>query len=132
MEYKNLLEEAYKRMPKRIVKGERFEVPRVLGHIQGNRTIISNFYQIANTLGRKPEHLLKYVLRELATPGELSKSALIIGSKVPASRINEKIHQYVNEFVICSECKRPDTKLVKVEGIVFMKCFACGARHAVK
>jgi translation initiation factor 2 subunit 2 len=132
MDYEKLLESAYEKMPKDALKTERFEVPRALGHIQGNRTVISNFYQIANVLGRKPEHLLKYVLRELATPGELTKNALIIGTKVSASRINEKIQQYVKELVLCRECKRPDTKLSKVEGVAFMKCSACGARYTVK
>jgi len=132
MNYESLLDTAYERMPKETQSGERFKVPRVNGHIQGNRTVISNFYQIADALGRKPQHLLKYVLRELATPGELTKSALIIGTKISASRVNEKIERYAREFVMCSECKKPDTKLVKVDGVISMKCSACGARRAVR
>ena len=132
MDYEKLLESAYEKMPKDALKTERFEVPKVSGHIQGNKTVISNFYQIADVIGRKPEHLMKYVLGQLAAPGELSKTALMMGTKIPASRINEKIQQYVKEFVICRECKKPDTKLVKDSGVVFIKCAACGARHVVK
>ena len=77
--------------------------------------------------------MLKFVLRELATPGEIKKSGgVIIGTKVPASRINEKIKQYANGFVLCSECGKPDTKIEKEEGISFLKCTACGARHTIK
>lgn len=133
MNYENLLDRARKNLSESVLKSERFEYPKVIGHIQGNRTIVTNFYQIADALHREPEHLLKYVLKELATPGELKKSgALIMGTKVSASRINEKISQYVKEFVLCPECKRPDTKLTKEDKITFMKCQACGAKRTIK
>ena len=130
--YEQLLERVRKNLPEESYKAERFEVPKVIGHIQGNRTIISNFFQIATTLRRPPEHLLKYVLKELATPGELSSTALLIGTKVPASRVNEKIQQYVKEFVVCSECKKPDTALLREDKITFLKCSVCGAKKAIK
>jgi len=111
---------------------ERFELPKVRGHIQGNKTIISNFKQIADALGRPDAHLLKYVLKELATPGELKKSGLLFGSKIGASRINEKIASYAKEFVICKECAKPDTKMVKEGSFDFLKCNACGAKQPIK
>ena len=133
MDYKKMLKEVRKELPEAVFEKERFEIPKVSGHIQGNRTIISNFLQIANILGRDPEHMLKYVLRELATPGEIKKSgSVIIGTKVPASRINEKIKQYSNGYVFCYECGKPDTKIEKEKGVIFIKCMACGARHPVK
>jgi translation initiation factor 2 subunit 2 len=130
--YKKLLEKARKELPESVLKVERFEIPKVRGHIQGNKTVISNFHQIAAVLHRKPEHLQKYILKELAAPGELKQSALMIGAKLSAARINEKIEQYAREFVICPECKKPDTKLIKEGGTTFMKCMACGAKHPVK
>lgn len=132
MEYKSLLERAIKSLPELSQATERFEIPRVVGHIQGNRTVISNFHQIASFLRRDADHLLKYVLKELAAPGELTKTALILGTKVPASRINEKISQYVKSFVICPECRKPDTKMLKEDKVTILKCSACGARHSVQ
>jgi len=132
-EYKQLLKIARKELPEHIFQKERFEILKVKGHIQGNRTVISNFLQIASALGREPESMLKFVLRELATPGEIKKSgSVIIGSKVPASRINEKIIQYSNSYVFCYECGKPDTKIEKEGNFSFLKCTACGARHSVK
>jgi len=132
-DYKKLLEEARKDLPEHVFQKERFEIPKVKGHIQGNRTIISNFLQIASTLGREPENMLKFVLRELATPGEIKKSgSVIIGSKVPASRINEKIKQYANSYVFCYECGKPDTKIEREGNLSFIKCTVCGSRHSIK
>lgn len=131
--YKDMLSEVRKGLPEIVFIKERFEIPKAMGHIQGNRTVITNFLQIASSLRREVDHMLKYVLKELATPGEIKKSgALIMGTKVPASRINEKIRQFANEFVLCSECGKPDTALVREEGINYIKCTACGARNVVK
>src|SRR3989344_4607425 len=130
--YENLLKRAQELLPQKSTAAERLEVPKVLGHIQGNRTVVSNFHNIADVIRRPVDHFLKYILKELATSGEMSKTALILGTKVPASRMNEKVQQYLKDFVICPECKRPDTKLEKEDNVTLIKCSACGARHAVK
>jgi len=132
MEYEEMLKRAREKLPESVTKAERFEIPKIRGHIQGNRTVLSNFYQIAATLHRPPEHLLKFILKELATPGELKKTAAIIGTKVSASRVNEKIQKYAETYVICPECKKPDTKLIKEEGVTILRCLACGARKPVR
>ena len=132
-EYKDILKEVRKNLPEVVLVRERFEIPKVRGHMQGNKTIISNFLQIASTLRRDVNHLLKYVLKELATPGEIKKSgALIIGAKISASRINEKVRKYANEFVLCPECGKPDTQLIQKDDIHHIKCLACGAKNVVK
>lgn len=132
MEYKALLEKARNELPEAISSKERFEIPKVLGHIQGNRTVISNFFQIAKALGREPDHLLKFVLKETATPGKIVRQRLILGSKVSATQINQKIRQYANTYVLCPDCGKPDTELIKEKGISMLKCTACGSKHPVR
>jgi len=126
-----MLERGKKSLPEISSSSERFVVPKVTGHLEGNKTVISNYFQIASILGRTPEHLLKFISRETAAKGEIKKQLLVFNTKIPSSKINEKIEQYVDRFVICKECGKPDTKLSK-EGIVtFMRCQACGAKSAV-
>ena len=132
MEYKKLLEKAIKQLPEKVVTKDRSEIPKVVGHLQGNKTVISNFLHIADMLGRDTNHVLKFILKELATPGEIKNKEVIIGTKVSASRINQKIQQYAEEFVICKECGKPDTKLIKEGDYSFIRCQACGARHPVR
>jgi len=132
MDYLELLKKAREKLPEAAFEKQRFEMPKVIGHLQGNITVISNFRQIAQTLRRPTEHLLKYVLKELAAPGSLKPKGLLIGTKVPASKINEKIKQYAHEYVLCSECGKPDTIIEKEGEITYMKCTACGAKHPVK
>ena len=133
MDYKELLKKAKMDMPKAVLEKERFEIPKVRGHLQGNKTVVSNFIQIAGVLRRNTEHMLKYVLKELAAPGEIKKSSsLMLGTKISASRINEKVKKYAEDFVLCKECGKPDTKLEKEGEFMYIKCMACGAKHYVK
>ena len=130
-DYDKLLSEAKEALPEDTKEVARFEIPKARGHAEGNKTIVSNFVQIADTLGRNPKHLLKYVLKEIAAPGEIVQNRVIIGSKVSANRINEKIKQYAEEFVFCKECGKPETKMTKEGDIYIIKCQACGARQSM-
>lgn len=133
LEYLKLLKNAKEKLPSLSQESSsRFEMPNVLGHLQGNKTVISNFNQIVDTLNRPVEHFLKFILKELATPGELKGGLLILGTKVRSADINEKIKKYAEEFVLCRTCGKPDTKLVNEEGFVFLRCQACGAKRAVR
>lgn len=133
MEYAQLLKRARDRLPQSVFEKERFEIPKARGHLEGNKTVITNFTQIASTLRRPVDHLLKYVLKELATPGEVFRSGfLVLGTKLAASRVNDKIRQYALEFVLCPDCGKPDTEIKKEGDFSFLKCSACGAKHPVK
>lgn len=130
--YQELLKRARDNLPESVYESARFEIPKVKGHIQGNKTVISNFLQIASTLRRPVDHLLKYILRALATPGEIKKNLLVFGRKLSANIINEKIRLYAREFVICSECGKPDTQIIKEGELSYLRCMACGAKNRVK
>lgn len=130
--YKTLLDEAYGKIKKAESNGERFEIPKAEGHFEGKKTIITNFSQIASIFRRKPEHLQKFLLKELAASGQKEGDRLILNIKLPSSRINQKIEEYAKEFVICRECKKPDTELLREDRITFIKCLACGAKHSVR
>ncbi|MBT6995215.1 translation initiation factor IF-2 subunit beta [Candidatus Woesearchaeota archaeon] len=132
MEYEKLLERAKKNLPEKADAKERFEMPKVKGHIEGNKTIITNFNQIAVTLRRDAKHMLKYLLRELATPGTIDGQRLTLGRKINSTIINNKLQKYANEFVICKDCKRPDTQIMKEGKVTVLKCTACGAKHPIK
>lgn len=132
MKYEDLLKRAKEKIPESISKGERFEIPTVKGHIEGNKTIIINFIQICSMITREPSHLLKYLQRELAAPAQIDKNRLILGRKISSNLLNKKVEQYINEFVLCSECGKPDTYLKKEDRFVVMKCMACGAKHTIK
>lgn len=130
--YNQLLEQAYKDIKPIIGKSERFEIPKIQGHLQGTKTILTNLQQIASYLRRNQNHLLKFLLKELATSGAIKRNQVILQRKISSAKINEKIEQYTKEFVICKECQKPDTELLKEHGFSFVHCLACGAKHSVR
>lgn len=132
MSYEELLKKSYKELPESIIEKQRFEVPKVKGHIQGNNTIITNFKQIAKYLHRDENHFLKYILKEIAAPGKFSGPLLIIGTKVSASLINDKIDKYVETYVLCPVCGKPDTLIEIEKGSSSLKCTACGTKTPIR
>ena len=130
--YEELLTNVYSKLPKKATTGERFAVPSVDAMMIGSQTVIKNFADIATTLRRDPKHLLKFLSKELATPANIDGNRALLQAKMPQRLIQPKIEAYVKEFVICKECKRPDTRLEKMERLTMMVCEACGAKSAVK
>ena len=131
MNYETLLDKAYENV-KTTVECGRFEILKVKGHHEGTRTVISNFMQVAMCVRRTPEHLLKFLTKELASSGEIKKERLILSRRLPSKDINEKIERYVNQFVLCPKCKKPDTELNEEKGKMFLRCLACGNRQEVQ
>ncbi len=130
--YEELLNQAYEKVKPIEQSIKRFEILKIEGHVEGTKTILTNLPQIASYLRRDINHLLKFLLRELATSGGFKENRLILQRKISSQLINDKIQEYVNEFVICKECKKPDTELIKEGPFMFMHCLACGAKHSVR
>lgn len=111
----------------------RFNVPDIEKFYEGNKTIIKNFKKIAKYLDRSPKQLFKFYLNKLATNGELRnncKRAEFTG-RFSISKLNEALEEYVDKYVRCPECGKPDTDIIKKEGHSFMKCMACGAESPI-
>ena len=130
--YKELLEKAYKEVKPINRSGERFEIPKIQGYFEGKKTILTNFFQIASRLRRDPQHFQKFLFKELATSGQIDGDRLILNNNIRSEKINKKIEQYAKEFVICKECGKPDTEIIKEERLAFLHCLACGAKHSIK
>lgn len=130
--YEELLERAYNEV--KVIEGnnERFEMPKIEGMFEGKRTVLTNFFQIASYLRRDKEHLLKFLTKELAAKATIDGERIILNIKVPSKKINPKIEQYVEEFVLCKECKKPDTELIKEGKFTVIHCLACGAKHPIR
>lgn len=130
--YEKLLEEAYVQLPKEIFERRRFEIPQTISFIEGKKTIIQNFKEIADILNRDPKHILKFFLRELATAGEIEGTRAVFKGQFSNYVLNDIVKRYANLYVICPECKKPDTKIVREGRFWFLVCEACGAKTPIK
>jgi translation initiation factor 2 subunit 2 len=130
--YDDLLKRACEQMPEVSTKKERLELPRIMIQTVGMRTIIANFKDIAAALDRDPQHVLKFLTREMATAATFNDSRAIFQGKFRSDSFERLLQRYLEGYVTCPVCKRPDTRLVKEKRLSFIVCNACGAKSSVK
>jgi translation initiation factor 2 subunit 2 len=130
--YDDLLKRACENMPEVQAKRERLELPRIMIQTVGMRTIISNFKEIADALDRDPQHVLKFLTREMATAATFHDSRAIFQGKFHADSFERLLQRYLEGYVTCPVCKRPDTRVVKEKRLSFIVCNACGAKSSIK
>jgi translation initiation factor 2 subunit 2 len=132
MDYEDQLDRALDETPDIEEGGQRFEVPEPTVRTEGNVTVYENFQETLDNLDRDANHVLKFLQTEVGTSAQIDESgrARLTGD-FRQSRISDALDEYVEGFVLCSECGLPDTRLVKEQGTTVLKCDACGALSSV-
>jgi translation initiation factor 2 subunit 2 len=130
--YLNLLERARSKLPSKIEKAERFELPKPISSIAGNRTILSNIKEICDRLRRDQSHFLKFLSGELATAGTLEGNQATFQGRFNYRTFERLIRRYTQNYITCPVCQRPDTRIVKENRYNFLICDACGARSSIR
>ncbi|HYA58691.1 MAG TPA: translation initiation factor IF-2 subunit beta [Thermoplasmata archaeon] len=129
--YETLLERARQKLPPVRTGGERFQLPEPDVMVDGKNTVIRNFQEIAEVLRREPEHVIGHLAREFGCPGVVELPRGILKSRLTKEQIATRLREYTAKYVICSECKRPDTHLRKEGRFTLLVCEACGAQRPI-
>src|SRR3990172_11897847 len=131
-DYNDLLKRGCSQIPEVSLKKERLELTMLYVNTVGMRTIISNFKDVAAAFDRDPQHILKFLTREMATAATFHEGRAIFQGKFRRDSFERLLQRYMESFVTCPVCKRPDTKIVKEKRLSFLVCNACGAKSAIK
>lgn len=131
-DYEALLDRAIANLPDMETTDARFVIPEPKIMVEGKTTILDNFNNIVDVLNREPDHVMKYLTREMGTAGKIDGPRAVFQGRFSKDQIKANIEAYVEEFVMCSECGRPDTQLMKMDRVMVLKCAACGAHRPVK
>jgi len=131
-DYDKLLNRVRSITSTKIVDEDRFKVPKVDIFYEGNTTVFKNFDKIVDILNREGNHLLKFFLGNVGTAGEIVGGRIVFQGKIPTRTVQDKLNEYVDTYVICSECNRPDTHLVKKGRTILIRCDACGAFRSIR
>jgi translation initiation factor 2 subunit 2 len=129
--YQELLKRAKQNLPE-IKGGGRLEIPSAIVEVVKKTTSVKNFGDIAKAIRRDAKHLARFMFKELAVPGALKGNELVLQGKISSTVINQRLQEYLKEYVYCKECGKPDTNLVVEGNIATIKCEACGARRTFK
>jgi translation initiation factor 2 subunit 2 len=126
-----LLDKAYKELPDVLKEHSRFEKPTVDSIIQGKITVVKNLGDLAKAVDRDTNMVSKYLIKEVGTSGTHDSQHLVMKGQFRQPQIQDRFDAFLDEFVLCSECKRPDTKILREDRINFLVCEACGARRSI-
>ena len=131
-DYESLLDRARDKIPDNISSKSRWKLPEPQILIEGSNTIFRNFNEVVSMMDRDDNHVYQYILNDLGTSGSRDGPRARFKGRIPPKRIKKTIVNYVNSFIICSQCSSPDTMFVKEERTTLLKCQACGAPRPVK
>jgi translation initiation factor 2 subunit 2 len=117
-EYRLLLKRARSKLPEKVMSGERFVLPDVDVIYEGKTSVFRNFGDIVD-------------LMRLGTAGTQDGRRVVFKGRVASKAIEDRIRSFVEMYVLCHECTRPDTHLIKEGRTVILECEACGAHRPV-
>ncbi len=131
-DYESMLKKARGQCSEVGSKRERLELPRLQYGRIGMRTVIYNFKEVADALNRDSQHVLKFLTGEMATAATSQGSRVIFQGKFSEDTFHRLLQRYVENYVNCPVCHRPDTKIVKEKRLSFLVCEACGAKSSIR
>ncbi len=131
MDYESSLDRAMENVPDIGGDDQRLDIPDPQPQKDGAFTRFTNMSDIADVLGREPEHLHRFIQRELGTSGKFADGRGRYNGNFSQQDFDAAIDAYVDEYVLCSECGLPDTRLVREDRTPMLRCDACGAFRPV-
>jgi translation initiation factor 2 subunit 2 len=130
-DYEENLDRALDAVPEFGGSDERLQVPDAEAQPDGAFTRLTNIDEIAEALARDPEHLHSAIQRELGTNGQFSENWARYNGNFSGEVFDDAVDAYIQEYVTCSECGLPDTRLTMEDGTQMLRCEACGAFRPV-
>lgn len=116
----------------------RYKMPELLTKIEGKgngiKTVLPNVSDVAKALARPPGYPTKFFGYELGAQTILDEKndRYIVNGAHDASRLRELLVAFIDKFVLCPNCKNPETDLILTKNDdVFRTCKACGDRSLV-
>ncbi|SAM86031.1 probable TIF5-translation initiation factor eIF5 [Ustilago bromivora] len=116
----------------------RYRMPLLTTKIEGKgngiKTVIPNMADIARSLSRPPSYPTKYFGCELGaqTSFDEKNERYIVNGAHDADRLRELLDSFIDKFVLCGDCKNPETDLkILKDGDILRNCKACGKRTGV-
>jgi translation initiation factor 2 subunit 2 len=132
MNYDAALDRALEELPDQPREGgDRLSVPDPVGQTDGAFTRLTNLEDIASALSREAKHVHRTIQREFGTNGQFDGSAARYHGTFSVNDFEAALDAYIAEYVTCSECGLPDTRLTTEDGVDMLRCEACGAFRPV-
>lgn len=106
---------------------------KIEGKGNGIKTVVANLSSVAHSLSRPPSYVIKYFGFELGAQTNINPSddRWIINGAHEASKLQDHLDGFISRFVLCKNCKNPETDVVIKDGNILLDCKACGQRSNI-
>ncbi|KAG8627440.1 hypothetical protein KVT40_004923 [Elsinoe batatas] len=106
---------------------------KVEGKGNGIKTVVVNLSNVAQQLARPPSYVIKYFGFELGAQTNIDPKddRWIINGAHDASKLQDYLDGFISKFVLCKDCKNPETVVNIKDGHIILDCKACGQRTDV-
>ena len=106
---------------------------KIEGKGNGIKTVIVNLSNVADQLARPPSYLIKYFGFELGAQTNIDPKddRWIINGAHESTKLQDYLDGFINRFVLCKNCKNPETVVHIKDGNIVLDCKACGQRTNV-
>jgi len=114
----------------------RYKMSQVLlkyeGNGNGQRTVFLNISDISEEIKRDPETIVSFIVYSLGCKFILSKEKQIILYGTHTKEIIQNtVFDFIDKFVICPNCKNPETYFTKEKNDIEMNCNSCPKKSKI-
>lgn len=115
----------------------RYKMPRVLGKVEGRgngiKTVLLNVTDVGASLNRDAPEITKFFGCELGSQTTYSADTdrAIVNGAHRDQDLQNHLSRYIENFVLCKNCRLPETHYKIKDGMISQKCLACGAKESV-
>ena len=104
----------------------RYKMEQVNLKSQGVKFVFDNIDSICVSIGREPSQLVQYMRKKFGSSfdyknGEASTTKKDITQLI----MQDIIYAFIEENVLCKQCKNPETEIIKEKKKTFSVCKAC-------
>lgn len=115
----------------------RYKMPRIQAKVEGRgngiKTVLVNVNDVSLSLNREAPEITKFFGCELGSQTTFSAETdrAIVNGAHTANDLQTHLSKYIENFVLCANCRLPETHYKIKSGLISQKCLACGHKAPV-
>jgi translation initiation factor 5 len=112
-------------------------MPKILAKVEGRgngiKTLLVNVNDVGLSLNREPAEVTKFFGCELGAQTIFSAETdrAIVNGAHTAQDLQRHLSRYIENFVLCANCRLPETHYKIKSGLIAQQCLACGHKEGV-
>uniref|UniRef100_A0A7S1T844 W2 domain-containing protein n=1 Tax=Compsopogon caeruleus TaxID=31354 RepID=A0A7S1T844_9RHOD len=115
----------------------RYKMPPIVGKVEGRgngiKTRIVNCSDVGKALHRPPGYICRFFGYELGAQTQINdgEGVYIVNGEHSQRVLVEALQKFIDGFVLCNNCKLPETSIAVKKEMVRQECASCGHSEEV-